>query len=150
METQPDAADARRALDEITQVRAQAAARKRTPWWLWQILGLLAFGWVASYALPKSWANWVSLALLVSFVVASGAVARRTGFGPFEGSRWGRWGAVVWSVSAFGLVLGAVLLHKNGAGPWVLFLAGVIVYACFVILGPISERHFGAPTQALS
>ena len=51
METQPDAADARRALDEIAQVRTQAAARKRTPMWIWHVLGLLSFAVVVSFCL---------------------------------------------------------------------------------------------------
>jgi hypothetical protein len=150
METQPDAAEARRALDEIAQVRTRAAARKRTPMWLWHALGLLSFAIVVSLVLPRGWGTWVGWLLIAIFAVVAGAVAKRTGFGPFEGTRFGRWGAVLGALPVVGLVIGAALAYLHGTGWWVLVVAGVMVYAAFVILGPISERHLGAPTQALS
>jgi len=150
METQPDAADARRALDEIAQVRVQAAARKRTPMWMWHVLGLLAFTIVVSLVLPRGWGTWVGWILIAIFGVVAGVIGRHTGFGPFEGTRFGRWGAVLGALPGVVLVIGAGLAYLHGTGWWVLVGAGSIVYAGFVILGPISERHFGAPTQALS
>ena len=150
METQPDAAGARRVLDEIAQVRTQAAARQRTPGWLWQVLGVLSFVWIAVLAVPVGWNRWVSWIALVAFIVVSSWAARRTGFPLFEGTRYGRWLAVVWGVGELAVVFAAVILHKNGAGPWVLVTAGAILYAGVVILGPLTERRIGAPTRPLS
>jgi len=150
VETQPDAADARRALDEIAQVRTQAAARQRTPMWRWHVLGLLAFAFVMSLVLPRGWGTWVGWILMAIFTVVAGVIAKRTGFGPFEGTRFGRWGVIGGSLPALVLIFGAAILNHNGTGRWVLVVAGAVVYVSFVILGPITERHFGAPTRALS
>ena len=150
METQPDAAGAGRALDEIAQVRAQASARQRTPRWMWQLLGVLSFVWIAVLAVPVGWNTWVSWLALGAFVVASSWVARRTGFAPFEGTRHGRWVAAIWGAGELAGVIAAVVLYKNGAGPWVLVTAGAVMYAGVVLLGPLTERHVGTPTRSLS
>lgn len=150
METQPEAADVRRALDEIAVVRTRAAARKRTPWWMWHVLGMLSLGWVCSYALPGAWGTWANWIFFGCFIVAGAVIARRTGVGPFEGTRLGRWGAVLIVLPALLLAIAAAIAYVNGVGAWVLVLAGIVQYLCFVVGGPISERHFGAPTQALS
>ena len=149
METQPDAAVARRALDEIAQVRAQASARQRTPGWM-ACAGVLSFGWIAVLAVPVGWNRWVSWIALVAFILLSSWAAGRTGFPLFEGTRHGRWVAVVWGAGELAVAFAAVILHKNGAGPWALVTAGAILSAGVVILGPLTERRIGAPTRSLS
>jgi hypothetical protein len=118
--------------------------------WMWRLLGLVSFAFVVSLVLPRGLGSWVGWALMAIFTVVAAVIAKRTGFGPFEGTCFGRWGTVLGVVPVAALVIGAALAYLHGTGWWILVVAGVIVDACFVILGPISERHFGAPTQALS
>ena len=117
---------------------------------MWQLLGVLSFGWIAVLAVPVGWNTLVSWMALVAFIVASSRVARRTGFGPFEGTRYRRWIAVVWGAGELAVVVAAVVLHNNGAGPWVLVTAGAVMSASVVVLGPLTERRIGAPARSLS
>lgn len=55
----------------------------------------------------------------------------------------------VW-IAVLAVAIAAVVLNKNGAGPWVLVTAGAVMYVGVVLLGPLTERHVGTPTRSLS
>src|SRR6478752_1321432 len=140
METQSDAADARRALEEIDQVRTIAAVRRRTPWWLWQLIGLSLFVMIAGYALPGAWGSWVPVAAFAVVLAALGVYRRRSGAPLFERDRRAKLIGLVCLVIVVAVTILSVILLRNGFGDWTIVAAGAVWYLVIVVLGPVADR----------
>ncbi len=120
-----DRAAAEAQLATLQARRTQLAERAMQPWWYDALLGLLLFGFVASYSLRN---NWITLAAVAVFLIClRGLVAlyrQRTGFW-VNGFRRGRTrtAVTVW----FGCVL--VVLGAGFVAELALDLRGAMVVA---------------------
>jgi len=150
METQPEAADARHALDEIAQVRTRASVRRRTPWWLWQLIGLALFVSIAAYALPDGWGRWIPVIGFAGALAALGVYRRRSGAPLFERDRRSKLIGLVGLVIVIGSTIVSVVLLRNGVDDWILVAAGAVWYLIIVVLGPFADRGIDEPTRPVS
>jgi hypothetical protein len=124
--------------------RAALADRVLQPWWYDVCLGLLLFGFLASYAFDSL---WVTFPALVVFCAGLGALVaaykRITGVWMSAGGRvmW-IWGAVVL------LVLGpAFVLAEVYDRPWVMVVAAAVLGVAVAVLSRLWGRACVAQLQ---
>jgi hypothetical protein len=115
-------------LAALQEDRTALADRAMQPWWYDALLGVLLFGFVASYALHET---WLTLAAVAVFLLClRGMVAlykRHTGFW-VSGFRPGRTrrAITVWAVCVL-VVLGAGFALDAAGHSWAMVVAGAVL-----------------------
>ena len=123
-----DRAAAEAQLATLQAQRAALAERAMQPWWYDAVLGLLLFGFIASYAWHDTWLTLGATAVFL--LCLRGMIAlykRHTGFG-ISGFRQGRtrWAVAVWVVCVL-VVLGAGFALDGAGHAWAMPVAGLVL-----------------------
>jgi hypothetical protein len=142
MESDPIGRDA--AAAQLTALRADRAAladRLLQPWWYDVVLGLLLFGFLASYAFDSLWVTFPALVLFGAGLAALVSAYRRL-TGVWVSAR----GAALWGWAALALlVLAPALVLAEGFGQhWVMVVAGAVLGTAIAVLSRLWGRAYVA------
>ena len=123
-----DRAAAEAQLATLQAQRAALAQRAMQPWWHDALLGLLLFGFIASYAWHNTWLSLVAVAVFL--LCLRGMIAlyqRHTGFW-ISGFRQGRTqrAIAVW-IACVVVVLGTGFALDSTGRPWAMVVAGAVL-----------------------
>ena len=139
-----DRAAAEAQLATLQAQRTALAERATTPWWYDALLGLLLFGFVASYSLDNTWVTLAAVAVFLLCLRGMVVLYRRlTGFW-VDGFRRGptRRAIAVWIVGSLA-VLGAGFLaedHRRGS----MVIAGAVLAVGLVLVNRWWGRLYAA------
>lgn len=121
--------------------RVALAERARAPWWYDAALGLLLFGFLASYAFDSLWVTFPALVVFCAGLgVLVAAYKRITGI--WVDVTWGAmaaWTAVVVPVLVAGFVLAEGFDQR-----WAMVVAGAVLGVAVVVFGRVWGRRFAA------
>jgi hypothetical protein len=140
-----DRDDALAQLATLQADRAALADRVLQPWWYDVALGLLLFGFLASYALDSLWVTFVALALFgVGLAALVSAYRRRTGVwvsakGP---AMW------VWAALVLLVLVPAFVLAEGYDQDWVMVVAGAVLGLAVGVLSRVWGRAYVAQLRA--
>jgi ABC-type iron transport system FetAB permease component len=125
--------------------RAALAERVLQPWWYDVALGLLLFGFLASYAFDSL---WVTFPALVLFGVGLGALVtayrRLTGVWVSTGHRW----MALWAALALLVLVPAFVLAEGFDQHWVMVPAGAVLGIALGLLSRLWGRRYVARLRA--
>ncbi|WP_409331105.1 hypothetical protein [Trujillonella humicola] len=121
--------------------RVALAERVRAPWWYDLALGLLLFGFLASYALDSL---WVTFPALVVFAAGLGALvsAYRRITGIWVTVTWGALAA--WGAVAVPVLVAAFVLAEGYDQRWAMVVAGAVLGVAVVVFGRVWSRRLAA------
>ncbi|WP_222262396.1 hypothetical protein [Modestobacter marinus] len=127
-----DRDDAAAQLAALQADRAALAERVLQPWWYDVTLGLLLFGFLASYAFDSL---WVTFPALVVFFAGLGALVaaykRITGVWVSTDNRT----MVVWVVMVLVVLVPAFVLAEGFGHRWVMVVAGAVLGIAVAVMG---------------
>ena len=132
------------AVAQLAALRADRAAladRVVPPWWYDPALGLLLFGFLASYAFDSP---WVTFPALVGFLAALGALVtaykRHTGI--WVNVTWPV--MAVWSAVVLAVLVPAFVLAEGYGHHWVMVPAGAVLGLAVILFGRYWARAYAA------
>lgn len=137
--------DAAAQLATLQADRAALADRVLQPWWYDVVLGLLLFGFLASYAADSL---WVTFPALVLFAVGLGALvsAYRRVTGVWVSAKgWWIW---AWAAVAVVVLVPALVLAEGFGQGWVMVVAGAVLGVGIAVLSRLWGRAYVARLRA--
>ncbi|MFQ1003354.1 hypothetical protein [Modestobacter sp. SSW1-42] len=140
-----DRDDAAAQLAALQADRAALADRVVQPWWYDVALGLLLFGFLASYAFDSL---WVTVPALVVFCAALGALVqayrRITGVWVNVDAR----SMTVWCAICVPVLVAAFVLAEGFDQHWVMVPAGAVLGVAVTVLGRRWGRAYAAELRS--
>ncbi|MGY1705920.1 hypothetical protein ACI79C_15245 [Geodermatophilus sp. SYSU D00697] len=134
-----DAIDRDTAAAQLATLRADRAAladRVRAPWWYDVTLGLLLFGFLASYAVDSLWVTFPALVVFCAGLGALVAACRRI-TGIWVNVTWGAMAA--WTAVVLPVLVAAFVLAEGFDERWAMVVAGAVLGVAVVVFG----RYWG-------
>jgi hypothetical protein len=137
--------DAAAQLATLQADRAALADRVLQPWWYDVVLGLLLFGFLASYAADSL---WVTFPALVLFAVGLGALvsAYRRVTGVWVSAKG--WWIRAWATVAVVVLVPAFVLAEGFGQGWVMVVAGAVLGVGIAVLSRLWGRAYVARLRA--
>jgi peptidoglycan/LPS O-acetylase OafA/YrhL len=121
--------------------RAALAERVLQPWWYDVSLGLLLFGFLASYAFDSLWVTFPALVLFGAGLGALVAAYRRiTGVWV----RTGRRAMALWGVLVLLVLVPALVLSEGFDQHWAMVVAGAVLGVAVAVLSRLWGRAYAA------
>jgi hypothetical protein len=137
----PEAAEAAAQLDALRADRAALADRVVQPWWYDVALGLLLFGFLASYALDSLWVTFPALLLFCAGLGALVAAYRRiTGVWVTTPPRF----AALWAAIVLVVLVPAFVLAEGYDRHWVMVVAGAVLGVAAGVASRVVGRRWAA------
>ncbi|GAB3317508.1 hypothetical protein GCM10027451_35430 [Geodermatophilus aquaeductus] len=137
----PEAAEAAAQLDALRADRAALADRVVQPWWYDVALGLLLFGFLASYALDSLWITFPALLLFCAGLGALVAAYRRiTGVWVTTPPRF----ATLWAAIVLVVLVPAFVLAEGYDRHWVMVVAGAVLGVAAGVASRVVGRRWAA------
>lgn len=133
--------DAAAQLATLQADRAALADRVLQPWWYDVVLGLLLFGFLASYAADSLWVTFPALVLFGAGIGALMSAYRRVTGVWVSATGWWMW---VWAAMAVVVLVPAFVLAEGFGRHWVMVAAGAILGAGVAVLSRVWGRSFVA------
>jgi hypothetical protein len=119
--------------------RAALADRVMQPWWYDLALGLLLFGFLASYAFDSLWVTFpAAIAFFAGLGALVGAYKRITGVWVGTGPR----GLVAWAALVLLVLVPAFVLAEGYGHHWVMVPAGAVLGIAVIVMGRIWGRAY--------
>ncbi|PWW21663.1 hypothetical protein JD79_00798 [Geodermatophilus normandii] len=141
----PGSAEAAAQLAALRADREALADRVLQPWWYDVALGLLLFGFLASYAADSP---WVTLPALVLFGAGLGglvaAYRRITGVWVTAPPRF----VALWAVVVLVVLVPAFLLAEGAGRHWVMVVAGAVLGVAAGVLSRVWSRRWVAELRS--
>ncbi|MGY1689279.1 hypothetical protein [Geodermatophilus sp. SYSU D01105] len=134
-----DAIDRDTAAAQLATLRADRVAladRVRAPWWYDVTLGLLLFGFLASYAVDSLWVTFPALIVFCAGLGALVAAYRRI-TGIWVNVTWGAMAA--WTAVVLPVLVAAFVLAEGFDQRWAMVVAGAVLGVAVVVFG----RYWG-------
>jgi hypothetical protein len=134
-----DRDDAAAQLAALQADRAALADRVQQPWWYDVALGLLLFGFVASYAFDSL---WVTFPVMIVFFAGLGALVaaykRITGVWVNAGARV----LIPWAALVLLVLVPAFVLAEGYGHHWVMVPAGAVLGLVIMVMGRVWGRAY--------
>ena len=134
-----DRDDAAAQLAALQADRAALADRVVPPWWYDAALGLLLFGFLASYAFDSL---WVTFPVMIVFFAGLGALVaaykRITGVWVNVGGR----AMVAWAALVLLVLVPAFVLAEGYGHRWVMVPAGAVLGIAVMVMGRVWTRAY--------
>ena len=134
-----DRDDAAAQLAALQADRAALADRVLQPWWYDVALGLLLFGFVASYAVDSL---WVTFPVMIVFFAGLGALVaaykRITGVWVSAGARV----MIPWAALVLLVLVPAFVLAEGYGHHWVMVPAGAVLGLAVMVMGRVWGRAY--------
>ncbi len=134
-----DRDDAAAQLAALQADRAALADRVQQPWWYDVALGLLLFGFVASYAFDSL---WVTFPVMIVFFAGLGALVaaykRITGVWVNAGARV----LIPWAALVLLVLVPAFVLAEGYGHHWVMVPAGAVLGLAVMVMGRVWGRAY--------
>jgi ABC-type iron transport system FetAB permease component len=139
-----DAIDRDTAAAQLAALRADRAAladRVLQPWWYDVALGLLLFGFLASYAFDSLWVTFPALVVFMAGLGALVAAYRRiTGIWVNVTTR----ALVLWGAIVVVVLVPAFVLAEGYEQHWAMVVAGAVLGVAVVVFGRLWGRAYVA------
>ncbi|MGY1843145.1 hypothetical protein [Modestobacter sp. SYSU DS0875] len=133
--------DAAAQLAALQADRAALADRVVPPWWYDAALGLLLFGFLASYALDSPWVTFPALVVFGACLAALMAAYKRiTGIWVNIDAR----SMLVWTVVVLVVLVPAFVLADGYGHHWVMVPAGAVLGVAVTLFGRRWSRAYAA------
>jgi hypothetical protein len=125
--------------------RAALADRVLQPWWYDVALGLLLFGFLASYAFDSLWVTFPALVLFgAGLSVLVSAYRRITGVWVSPGRR----AMAGWSVLVLLVLVPAFVLAEGFDQHWAMVVAGAVLGVAVAVISRLWGRTYAARLRA--
>lgn len=119
--------------------RAALADRVMQPWWYDVSLGLLLFGFLASYAFDSLWVTFpAAIVFFAGLGALVGAYKRITGVWVNAGHR----ALIAWAVLVLLVLVPAFVLAEGYGRHWVMVPAGAVLGIAVIVMGRIWGRAY--------
>jgi ABC-type iron transport system FetAB permease component len=123
-------------LAALSADRAALADRVLQPWWYDVTLGLLLFGFLASYAFDSLWVTFPALVVFMAGLGALVAAYRRI-TGIWVDVTWGA--MAVWAAVVVPVLVAAFVLAEGFGQRWAMVVAGAVLGLAVVVF----SRYWG-------
>jgi hypothetical protein len=128
-------------LAALREDRAALADRVLQPWWYDVALGLLLFGFLASYAFDSLWVTFPALVVFMAGLGALVAAYRRiTGIWVNVTTR----ALVLWGAVVVVVLVPAFVLAEGYEQHWAMVVAGAVLGVAVVVFGRLWGRAYVA------
>jgi ABC-type iron transport system FetAB permease component len=128
-------------LAALSADRAALADRVLQPWWYDVVLGLLLFGFLASYAFDTLWVTFPALVLFGAGIGALVSAYRRVTGVWVSAKGWAVWG---WAAFAVLVLVPAFVLAEGFGQHWVMVVAGAVLGIAIAVLSRLWGRAYVA------
>jgi len=136
-----DRDDAAAQLAALQADRAALADRVVAPWWYDVSLGVLLFGFLASYAFDSLWVTFPAVVLFLGALGALVAAYRRI-TGIWVNITWGA--MAIWLAIVLPVLVAAFVLAEGYGHHWVMVPAGAVLGIAVIVMGRWWGRAYAA------